>query len=360
MVNFFDFSKQELEEYFIAQGDKPFRARQIMRWIYKQGVTDFNLMTDVGKKLREHLLAEAILPLPEKIIDQRSEDGTHKWLFRLQDGNAIETVFIPETDRGTLCVSSQVGCTLNCNFCATARQGFNRNLTTAEIISQIFVAYHQIALEKPGVLHPITNVVFMGMGEPLLNFDAVVKVCNLVMDDLAFGLGKRRVTISTAGVVPAILRLQAVTDVSLAISLHASEDNLRSELMPINKKYPIKELLEACKVFVKNAPHKRITFEYVLLQDINDTLQQAKDLINLLKDIPSKVNLIPFNPFPNSDYKRSSTTRVYQFRDILLANGLMATVRKTRGDDIDAACGQLVGRVHDKSSRTIRFRSIEV
>jgi 23S rRNA (adenine2503-C2)-methyltransferase len=305
-------------------------------------------MTDLGKRLRGELHQVAEVRTPEIVLDQRSRDGTHKWLLELVCGNRIETVFIPEDDRNTLCVSSQVGCALDCRFCSTAQQGFNRNLSVAEIIGQVWVAVRQ----KPD--QPLTNVVMMGMGEPLANFDPVVRAMGLMQDDLAYGLSKYRVTLSTAGIVPALRRLREVSDVSLAVSLHAPNDTLRDELVPINRKYPLSELLPACRDFIAGDNRRKVTFEYVMLDGVNDSDAQARELVRLLRDVRAKLNLIPFNPFPHSAYRTSPPERVEAFRQILLRAGILAVTRKTRGDDIDAACGQLVGRVSDRSRRHLR------
>jgi len=343
-----------LEAFFVRQGEKAFRASQILKWVHQQGVGDFNRMTNLSKPLRSHLEHIATLDVPEIITTQVSSDGTRKWLLRLADGNAIETVFIPEADRGTLCVSSQVGCSLNCSFCSTARQGYNRNLTTAEIIAQLWVASRELGFQAEGE-RVISNVVMMGMGEPLLNFDNVVAAMKIMMDDFGYGLSKRRITLSTAGVVPALYRLRDECDVSLAISLHASRDDLRDELVPVNRKYPIAELLDACRDYVASALRRRITFEYVMLAGINDSDDDARRLVSLLRDIPAKVNLIPFNPFPGTSYCCSSRSVINRFRDIIIDGGIVTVTRKTRGDEIDAACGQLAGRVHDRTRRSARL-----
>jgi len=353
-VNLLDFDRASLGTYFTEMGEKPFRASQILKWIHQSGTDDFSTMTNLGKGLRQYLQDHAQIKTPVHEIEKLSDDGTRKWLFRLDDGNCIETVFIPEKGRGTLCVSSQVGCTLNCTFCSTGRQGFNRNLTVAEIISQIWVANRAMKSDSRAE-RVITNVVFMGMGEPLLNFDNLVKTINLLLDDLAYGLSKRKVTVSTAGVVPPIDRLREVCDVSLAVSLHAPNDTLRDELVPLNKKYPIRDLLDACKRYLGVNPHRRITFEYVMLAGVNDSLKHAHELITLLSDVPSKINLIPFNPFPNSGYRTSGQAEIDRFRERLMSAGLMTVTRKTRGDDIDAACGQLVGQVKDRTKRSLRY-----
>jgi len=305
------------------------------------------------------LKSTAEIRAPEVAIDDKSEDGTHKWLIRLDDGNCIETVFIPEDGRGTLCISSQVGCALDCTFCSTARQGFNRNLTVAEIIGQLWLA-KRILQPDPDSERVISNVVMMGMGEPLLNFENVVKAMELMLDDNAYGLSKRRVTLSTSGVVPALDRLADRIDVTLAISLHAPNDALRDQLVPVNRKYPIKQLLDSCMRYLDGkASREKITIEYVMLDKVNDSDENARELASLLKDVPVKVNLIPFNPFPETRYKRSSNNRIHRFRDILEASGLVVMTRKTRGDDIDAACGQLAGKVNDKSRREVHFARIE-
>lgn len=353
-TNLLNLDQQGLKDFFVSIDEKPFRATQLMKWIYQYGVDDFDQMTNLAKSLREKLKLVAEIVAPEIGETQASSDGTIKWLMQLPDGNGIETVYIPEEDRATLCISSQVGCTLNCKFCSTAQQGFNRNLSTAEIIGQIWRANQ--ALECiPREQRKITNVVMMGMGEPLLNFNNVVRAMHLMMDDFAYGLSHRRVTLSTSGVVPEIYHLQQVANVSLAVSLHASTDKVRNELVPINKKYPIVELLQACREYVKGGPRRKITFEYVMLDGINDSDEDAKNLVRILSHVPSKVNLIPFNPFPNTSYRCSPAKRVAAFRDILNQAGLVTTVRKTRGDDIDAACGQLAGEVQDRTKRQQRI-----
>ncbi|NJD05411.1 MAG: 23S rRNA (adenine(2503)-C(2))-methyltransferase RlmN, partial [Methylococcaceae bacterium] len=331
-------------------GEKPFRASQLLQWIHQRGVDDFALMTNLSKSLRGYLSEHCEIRPPAIALDQRSADGTRKWLLQVDDTNRIETVFIPEEGRGTLCVSSQVGCALACSFCSTAQQGFNRNLTVAEIIGQLWVAQRELGEEKR-----ITNVVLMGMGEPLLNFSNVVDAVDLMMDDFAYCLSKRRVTLSTSGVVPALERLAEVTDISLAVSLHAPDDALRNQLVPINQKYPLKELLPACRNYIKDG-RRKITWEYVMLAGVNDSPAQARALAKLLANIPSKINLIPFNPFPGSPYRCSSRETVAHFSEILQGYGLITTIRKTRGEDIDAACGQLVGKVNDKSRRQFRLQ----
>lgn len=354
-VNLVGMPRRELEAFFTEMGEKAFRASQVMKWIYHHGVDRFEEMTNLGKALRSRLEASACLELPVVEAEQPSSDGTRKWALRLADGNHIETVFIPDGERGTLCVSSQVGCTLACSFCSTARQGYNRNLTAAEIIGQLVVAARSIGLPENKGDRVITNVVLMGMGEPLLNFEQVSAAMDLMQDDLAFGISKRRVTLSTAGVVPGIDRLREVSDVSLAVSLHAPDDELRNVLVPINRKYPIAELMEACRRYVSGKPHRRVTFEYVMLEGINDSPEHARRLVRLLRRVPSKVNLIPFNSFPGAPYRCSSQKTIDRFRDIIMEAGIMTVTRKTRGDDIDAACGQLVGKVMDRTRRSERY-----
>lgn len=351
-INLLDYDRKGLAAFFVGLGEKPFRATQLLKWIYQEGVADFNLMTDMSKSLRAYLAENCTITTPEIVFEQIASDDTRKWVVQTRCGNRIETVFIPEEGRGTLCVSSQIGCALACTFCSTAQQGFNRNLTTAEIIGQVIVAQNRLGVEKR-----ITNVVMMGMGEPLLNFDNSVAAMNLMMDDFTFGLSKRRVTVSTSGVVPAMYKLSQVCDVSLAVSLHAVTDELRDELVPINKKYPLKELMEACRDNAKIAPRRTVTFEYVMLEGINDSMQDVRGLIKLLKTVPSKINLIPFNPFPNSAYRCSSSETINRFKTLLNDASIVTTVRKTRGEDIDAACGQLVGQVTDKSRRHLKLQA---
>jgi 23S rRNA (adenine2503-C2)-methyltransferase len=355
VINLLGLDRAGLEDFFTRIGEQRFRATQVMKWIHQMGVTDIRDMNNISKDLRTKLIELTCINNLEVAQDLLSKDGTRKWLLRLADGNHIETVFIPEEDRGTLCVSSQVGCALDCSFCSTGRQGFNRNLTTAEIISQVWLASQLLEEEKkPG--RKITNVVMMGMGEPLLNFDNVVRAVRIMMDDFAYGLSKRRVTVSTAGVVPAMDRLGDTLDMRLAVSLHASNDQLRNELVPVNKKYPLHELMAACRRFIdKQNSRSRITFEYVLLEGVNDQPEHARELIKLLKGIPTLMNLIPFNPFEGSGYRTSSRNTVLRFSEILHNAGMTTVVRKTRGDDIDAACGQLAGKIEDKSRRHRRF-----
>jgi 23S rRNA (adenine2503-C2)-methyltransferase len=359
-TNLLDFTLPGLTDWFAARGEKPFRARQVFQWIHQRGVDDFDAMTDLAKSLREKLKLEAGIRPPAILSEHRSADGTVKWLFDVGIGNGIETVFIPEEDRGTLCVSSQVGCALACSFCSTGRQGFNRDLGVAEIIGQVWVANRRLeALEKEGLASrlaprpsdvspaakPVTNVVMMGMGEPLNNFGPVVDAMAIMLDDHAYGLSRRRVTLSTSGVVPHIRRLKETLPVALAVSLHAPNDAIRSRIMPINDAYPIATLLEACRDYLEAAPRDFITFEYVMLKGVNDAPDHARELVRTLEGTPAKVNLIPFNPFPDSGFERTAADRVRLFQRILLDAGLVATVRRTRGDDIDAACGQLAGQV---------------
>jgi len=346
-ANLLDFTRRTLGEFFTELGEKPFRALQVLAWIHRRGVTDFSAMTDIAKGLRARLQDQAQITPPEVITQQHSPDGTHKWLLRLADGQAIESVYIPDGERHTLCISSQVGCPLRCAFCATGAQGFTRNLSVGEIVGQVWVA--QRWLSQSGI--SLRNVVLMGMGEPLLNFDNVIAAIDIILDDWAYGLSWRHVTLSTVGVIPALDRLRVASPVSLALSLHATDDALRDRLVPLNRKYPLAELFAACRRYVtndgkrSNSSHRYVTFEYVMLAGVNDSPDQARTLTNLLRGIPSKVNLIPFNPFPNSEYRRSPPENIERFRDILLNAGLIAITRKTRGADIDAACGQLVGNL---------------
>ncbi|MGF1613782.1 MAG: 23S rRNA (adenine(2503)-C(2))-methyltransferase RlmN [Gammaproteobacteria bacterium] len=351
--NLLGLPRQRLGALMAELGEKPFHAIQLMRWVHQRGVLDFDSMTNLSKKLRSHLKAHANLRLPEVVGCHTSVDGTRRWTLRVDAANCIEMVFIPEDGRGTLCISSQVGCALRCSFCATGAQGFNRNLTAAEIIGQVLLARSMLQPLSSGE-RPVTNVVFMGMGEPLLNFDNVVSALQLLMDDNAYGLSRRRITLSTAGVVPQIDELGKTCPVSLAVSLHAPDDTLRSELVPLNRKYPIATLLAACRRYARLNPKRQITFEYVLLEGVNDQPVHAHRLARLLHDLPSKVNLIPFNPFPDSGYRRSEPDTVDHFRHILLDEGLMTITRKTRGEDITAACGQLAGQVQQRSGRRHR------
>jgi len=345
-TNLLGLDRDQLEAFFAERGEAPFRARQLLQWMYQRGIVDFDQMTDLSRPLRERLQHEASIIPPSVLDEQRSEDGTIKWLMSLPGGSAVETVFIPEPGRGTLCISSQVGCMLNCTFCSTATQGFNRNLSSAEIIGQVWLADQAIGEQR------ITNVVLMGMGEPLLNLDQVMPALSLMRDDLAYGLAARRVTVSTAGVVPGIDQLRSGPDIALAVSLHAPNDALRTRLVPLNRKYPIKELLAACQRYLADRKRKEsITFEYTMIRGLNDTPAIARQLVRLLGQLPCKINLIPFNPFPGTPFECSEPMAIEQFQRILRAGGLVTTVRKTRGDDIDAACGQLVGKVLSHNSR---------
>ena len=346
-INLLGMSQDMLEQFFAERDEKPFRARQLMQWIYQRGVVDFEEMTDLSKKLRERLHQDAEIVLPEVQSRFDSADGTVKWLFATDCGQAVETVFIPEPARGTLCISSQVGCALDCAFCATGAQGFNRNLTSAEIIGQVWQANSELPRRENGEL-AVTNVVFMGMGEPLANYRNVIPVLKLLVSDLACGLSRRRVTISTSGIVPHIDKLGDECNVSLAVSLHAPNDLLRNEIVPINKLHPIAELLDACWTYAAKHANRFNTFEYVMLRGVNDSIGHADELYRLLSRRPAKVNLIPFNPFPGTEFKRSSAETIRHFQNRLREKGLVATTRKTRGDDIDAACGQLAGEVSNR------------
>jgi 23S rRNA (adenine2503-C2)-methyltransferase len=388
--NLLDFDAHALAAFLTEMGEKPFRARQLMRWIYKVGEPDFAAMTDIAAALRDKLAQCACITAPDIMREELSDDGTRKWLLNVGTGNAVEAVYIPEESRGTLCVSTQAGCALDCSFCSTGKQGFNRNLSVAEIIGQLWWANHQLgrasdtlprsgrlreeaqaALPAPdGSAAPspgrhaegnwqISNVVLMGMGEPLLNFDNTVSALRLMLDDQAYGLSRRRVTVSTSGIVPAMDRLREECPVALAVSLHAPNDKLRDELVPINQKYPLKELLAACQRYLERAPRDFITFEYVMLDGVNDSVQQARELVNLVRDVPCKFNLIPFNPFPQTHYRRSRPDAIQRFRDVLMQADIVTTTRKTRGDDIAAACGQLAGQVQDKTKRTMQ-RSVGI
>ena len=381
--NLLDFDVQQLTAWFAEHGEKPFRARQVLRWIYKAGESDFDAMSDLAVSLREKLKQIACVQAPKVMREELSDDGTRKWLLDMGTGNAVEMVYIPEADRGTLCVSTQAGCVLDCAFCSTGKQGFSRNLSTAEIIGQLWWANHELgkgsasdtlprsgrlreeaqaALPAPdGSAAPcqgrhgnwqISNVVLMGMGEPLLNFDNTVSALRLMLDDHAYGLSRRRVTVSTCGIVPAIDRLRDECPVALAVSLHAPDDKLRDMLVPLNRKYPLRELLAACRRYLEKAPRDFITFEYVLLDGVNDSVQQAQELVRLVRDVPCKFNLIPFNPFPETLYRRSKPEAIRRFRDVLMGADIVTTTRKVRGDDIAAACGQLAGLVQDKTKRT--------
>jgi 23S rRNA (adenine2503-C2)-methyltransferase len=358
-TNILGFSEKKMIAFFESIGEKKFRATQVLKWIHQMGVDDFDQMTNISKALREKLKRIAEIRPPEVIQQLDSADGTRKLLIKVEGGSAVETVLIPDGDRGTLCVSSQVGCSLDCSFCSTGKQGFNRDLTAAEIIGQVWLtakSYGQFGENRPRI---ITNVVMMGMGEPLLNFDNVVDSMNLMMHDNCYGLSKRRVTLSTSGVVPELDRLGQYTDACLAVSLHAPNDELRNELVPINKKYPIAMLLDSAKRYIEGLPDNRrkMTIEYTLIREVNDRPHHAHELAELLKDIPVKINLIPFNPFSQSDYQRVSNNALRNFQDILIKAGYTTTVRTTRGDDIDAACGQLAGAVNDRTRRSERYRN---
>lgn len=357
-VNLIGLPRAGLEEFFAGLGERPFRAVQVMKWLHHRGADDFASMTDLSRVLRAKLEEMAIVAMPEVMAENISTDGTRKWLMRLDDGQRIEVVFIPEKDRGTLCISSQVGCALDCSFCATGKQGFNRNLTTAEIVGQVRQASRRLQGVVTGRDRAITNIVLMGMGEPLLNFDAVLPAIDILLDDLGYGISKRRLTLSTAGVAPAILRLAEVTDVALAISLHAPDDALRDQLVPINRRYPIAELLDAVRTYLgKIGDWRSVTIEYTLMDGVNDSLEQAEALANLLADLRerSKINLIPFNPFPGSGYRRPTEARVRAFQTHLLERGFATMLRTTRGEDIDAACGQLAGNFEDRTRRRERY-----
>jgi 23S rRNA (adenine2503-C2)-methyltransferase len=360
-TNLLGLPRPALEAFVAELGSKPFRARQLMNWMYKRGVGSFAEMTDLAKEFRAHLTAQAEVQAPQIMSMQRSADGTTKWLLRADASQAFEMVFIPEPERGTLCISSQVGCALDCSFCSTAQQGFNRNLSTAEIVGQVWLAARELEREERegsgegtaaayGDARHVTNVVLMGMGEPLANFRNVVPALQILLDDFGFDLSRRRVTLSTSGLVPQIYKLAEETNVALAVSLHAPDDELRNQLVPINRKHPIAELLEACWHYLDEQNGRSVTFEYVMLEGVNDSVAQARALARLLKGHPAKVNLIPFNPFPGTLYRRSGAAAIQRFRDALLQRGVLATVRRTRGDDIDAACGQLAGRVIDRTT----------
>ena len=360
-VNLLDFDAAQLAAYVDSLGEKPFRARQLLRWIHRRGAREFDAMSDLAKSLRTKLSQQAHISCPGVLSDVVAADGTRKWLLDVGLGNAIEAVFIPEEDRGTLCISTQAGCAVNCVFCSTGRQGFNRNLTTAEIIGQLWMAEHMLRAgagagdnDRDRV---ISNVVLMGMGEPLQNYDAVLPALRLMLDDNAYGLSRRRVTLSTSGMVPLIDRLAVDCPVALAVSLHASNDALRDTLVPLNRKYPLHELLAACRRYLRAAPRDFITFEYVMLDGVNDSDRDAAELVALVADVPCKFNLIPFNPFPQSGFERSSGERIRMFAQHLADAGIVTTTRRTRGDDIDAACGQLAGDIRDRtrvSDRTAR------
>ena len=362
-TNLLGLTRTELEAFVANMGEKPFRARQLMKWLYKRHVADFDQMTDLAKSFRAKLVEVAEVAVPEITMTQVSADGTRKWLLAMNTSEGvkqgIEMVFIPEPGRGTLCISSQVGCAMDCTFCSTAQQGFNRNLNAAEIVGQVWLANKELGYQHGGD-RVVTNIVFMGMGEPLANYRNVVPATEILMDDLGFDISRRRVTVSTSGLVPQMLKLAEETNCALAVSLHAPNDTLRDELVPINRKHKIAELLDACWVYVDKQNARSITFEYVMLDGVNDHPEHAHELVALLKGRPAKLNLIPFNPFPGTRYKRSSAAAIERFRDILNANGVIATTRRTRGDDIDAACGQLVGRVHDRTTVRLGSKLISV
>ncbi|MFC4701898.1 bifunctional tRNA (adenosine(37)-C2)-methyltransferase TrmG/ribosomal RNA large subunit methyltransferase RlmN [Glaciecola siphonariae] len=355
-INLLNFNRQGLRDYFASIGEKPFRADQLMKWIYQAGESDFEKMTNINKALKAKLIENCEVRAPEISEYQQATDGTIKFAIMLDGGQEVETVWIPESDRATLCVSSQVGCALECTFCSTAQQGFNRNLTVAEIIGQVWRVATFIGLSKDTSQRPITNVVMMGMGEPLLNLKNVVPAMDIMLDDFGFGLSKRRVTLSTSGVVPALDKLGDQIDVALAISLHAADNTLRDEIVPVNKKYPIEEFLAGVRRYLakSKANQGKVTVEYVMLSNINDSTDQAHQLAKVLKDTPSKINLIPFNPYPGSPYTCSSNSRIDRFSKVLMSYGFTVVVRKTRGDDIDAACGQLVGDVVDRTKRLLK------
>ena len=365
MINLLDFDQAELSAFFEGRGEKRFRARQALRWVHRGLVDRVDAMTDLARGTREALGRDAEIRAPAVVRDTTAQDGTRKWLLDVGGANAIEAVYIPEDDRGTLCISSQAGCALDCAFCSTGKQGFNRNLSVGEIIGQLWHANRALlagGVSAPWVeqgRHPITNVVMMGMGEPLANFDNVVKALRLMLDDDAYGLSRRRVTLSTSGLVPAIDRLREACPVALAVSLHAPNDALRDALVPINRKYPLAQLLQACLRYIESAPRDFVTFEYVMLDHVNDSPAQARELVSLVRDVPCKFNLIPFNPFPKTEFRTSSRNRIVAFQKTLQDAGHIATIRKTRGEDIDAACGQLAGRVQDKTRRrTLRIEPV--
>lgn len=357
-VNLLDFDAEAVKAWCAEIGEKPFRATQLTRWIHRYCCDDFDDMTNLAKVFRAKLKGLAYIKAPAVVAEHKSADGTRKWLFDVGNGNAVEAVFIPEDDRGTLCISTQAGCAMGCLFCSTGKQGFNRNLTTAEIVGQLWTAEKTLRAEA-GITDPndriISNVVLMGMGEPLQNLDNVIPALRIFLDDNGYGLSRRRVTVSTSGLVRQMDKLGAAVPVALAVSLHAGNDELRDKLMPVNKKHPLADLLAACKRYLKVAPRDFITFEYIMLGGINDAPEQARELVRLVRDVPCKFNLIPFNPFPNSDLKKPDRARVLEFCSILNGAGIVTTVRKTRGDDIAAACGQLAGEVKDKTRRAIRL-----
>lgn len=355
-TNLLNYTLPKLEEFFLSIGEKKFRAKQVFRWLHVYGAESFAEMTDIAKSLRATLEDVANIEVPHLVSEQISADGTRKWALEVGNGNKIETVFIPEDGRGTLCISSQVGCALECQFCSTARQGFNRNLDAGEIVGQLWWANKRLGKDPKGE-KLITNVVMMGMGEPLANYDNVIDAMRVMLDDNAYNLSKRKLTLSTSGIVPKLDLLGDDCPVALAVSLHASNDEVRSEIIPLNKKYPIKELIASCRRYLDKSPKNYITFEYVMLKDVNDRTEHANELIDLMRGIECKFNLIPFNPFPNSGFESSSWSQILKFQKILQNGGYITTVRKTRGDDIDAACGQLVGKVQDKTKRQEKWKN---
>jgi 23S rRNA (adenine2503-C2)-methyltransferase len=354
-VNLLGLPRPDLETFFVELGEKPFRARQVMNWMYRRGVGDFEEMTDLSQKLRQRLAEVAEIRVPRIVTEQHSTDGTRKWMLGMGRTQGIETVFIPEPARGTLCISSQVGCVLDCSFCSTAQQGFNRNLSTAEIVGQVWLANREMGYSPDGD-RIVTNVVLMGMGEPLANYRAVIPALQVFLDDFGFGLSRRRVTLSTSGIVPMIERLGQDCNVALAVSLHAPDDRLRDQLVPINRRYPIAELMDACWKYASEVYGRFITFEYVMLDGVNDSLEHARQLAALIGDIPCKLNLIPFNPYPHALYRCSDKATIDRFRDYTSGKGIVTVTRRARGDDIDAACGQLVGSFHDRSRRSARYQ----
>ncbi|MAT92201.1 MAG: 23S rRNA (adenine(2503)-C(2))-methyltransferase RlmN [Halioglobus sp.] len=360
-ANLLGMNRAQLEAFFLEMGEKKFRAQQVLKWIHHAGVTDIGQMSNLGKALREKLQAVAEVRPPQIVSQQDSADGTRKWAVRVDGGGLVETVLIPTAGRATLCVSSQVGCSLDCSFCSTGKQGFQRDLSSAEIIGQVWLAIKSYDAFQSGKGRIVTNVVLMGMGEPLLNFDNVVTAMDLMLEDLAYGLSKRRVTLSTSGVVPALDRLAGVSEVSLAVSLHAPNDALRDQLVPINRKYPIAMLLRSCRDYMaaQSDRNRVVTIEYTLIAGVNDRVEHARELAQLLRDLPCKINLIPFNPFDQSDYRRPGGNAVSRFWQVLVDAGYIVTVRTTRGDDIDAACGQLVGQVVDRTRRSERYRGAQ-
>ena len=353
MTNLLGLDRDGLERFFEAQGEKPFRVRQVLQWMHQRGEGDFGKMSDLARSLRDRLVAVASVQAPAIVGDTTAADGTRKWLLKVDGANAVEAVFIPETSRGTLCVSSQAGCVLDCAFCSTGKQGFNRNLTTAEIVGQLGLANRLLEGKRP-----VTNVVMMGMGEPLLNLDNVIPALRVMLDDNAYGLSRRRVTVSTAGVVPGIDRLREECPVALAVSLHAPNDALRDRLVPLNRRYPLRELLAACNRYLEKAPRDFVTFEYVMLEGVNDGDAEARELVAIAARVRCKYNLIPFNPFPRSEFHRSRPERIRRFGEILQRAGVTVTTRKTRGDDIAAACGQLAGDVADRTRRRVALKEV--